>query len=65
MTLLWNNLQATIVFSSRLVGLRALSEMGFLTPEATFEKPDGEFVAKGSCIRNDDPGLNGEGDFYQ
>jgi len=64
-TALWNNLQATIVFSSRLVGLRALSEMGFCTPEVTFEKPDGEYVAKGCYIWNDEPELNGEGDFYQ
>jgi len=64
-TVLWNNLQALILFSSRLVGLRALSEMGFLTPEVTFEKPDGEYVAKGYYIWNDEPELNGEGDFYQ
>ncbi len=64
-TALWNNLQAVILFSSRLVGLRALSEVGFLTPEVTFEKPDGEYVAKGYYIWNDEPELNGEGDFYQ
>lgn len=64
-TVLWNNLQALILFSSRLVGLRALSEMGFLTPEVTFEKPAGEYVAKGYYIWNDEPELNGEGDFYQ
>jgi len=64
-TPLWNNLQATILFSSRLVGLQALSEMGFCTPEVTFEKPDGEYVAKGYYIWNDEPELNGEGDFYQ
>ena len=64
-TPVWNNLQATILFSSRLVGLRALSEMGFLTPAVTFEKPEGEYVAKGYYIWNDDPELNGEGDFYQ
>ena len=39
--------------------------MGFLTPELTFEKPDGEYVAKGYYIWNDEPELNGEGDFYQ
>lgn len=64
-TVLWNNLQALILFSSRLVGLQALSEMGFLTPEVTFEKPDGEYVAKGYYIWNDEPELNGDGDFYQ
>ena len=64
-TTLWNNLQAIILFSSRLIGLRALSEMGFLTPDVTFEKPDGEYVAKGYYIWNDEPELNGEGDFYQ
>ncbi|MDZ5811697.1 hypothetical protein U4E84_10125 [Halorubrum sp. AD140] len=64
-TELWNNLQATVLFSSRLVGLRALSEVGFHTPEVTFEKPDGEYVAKGYYIWNDEPELNGEGDFNQ
>ena len=64
-TALWNNLQATVLFSTRLVGLRALSEVGFLTPEVTFEEPDGEYVAKGYYIWNDEPQLNGEGDFYQ
>jgi hypothetical protein len=64
-TALWNNLQAIILFSSRLVGLRALSKMGFLTPDVTFEKPKGEYVAKGYYIWNDEPELNGQGDFYQ
>jgi hypothetical protein len=54
-----------ILFSSRLVGLRALSKMGFLTPAVTFEKPDAEYVAKGCYVWNDEPELNGEGDFYQ
>jgi len=64
-TALWNNLQATVLFSSRLVGLYALSAMGFHTPEVSFEKPDGEYVAKGYYIWDDEPELNGEGDFYQ
>jgi hypothetical protein len=64
-TALWNNFQAMVLFSSRLVGLQALSEMGFLTPDVTFEKPDGEYVAKGYYIWNDEPELDGEGDFYQ
>ncbi len=58
-TALWNNFQAVILFSSRLVGLQALSEMGFHTPEVTFEKPDGEYVAKGYYIWNDEPERNG------
>lgn len=62
---LWNNLQATILFSSRLIGLQALAEMGFLTPTVTFEKPESEYVAKGYYIWDDEPELNGEGDFYQ
>ncbi|MFW6045608.1 MAG: hypothetical protein ACOC8O_01985 [Natronomonas sp.] len=64
-TPLWNNLPATILFSSRLIGLQALSEMGFRIPVVTFEKPKGEYVAKGYYIWNDEPELNGEGDFYQ
>lgn len=63
-TPLWNNLQATILFSSRLLGLRAVSEMGFRTPDVAFEKPPGEYVAKGFYVWGDDPELDGEGDFY-
>lgn len=62
---LWNNLPATIAFSSRLIGLKALEEVGFLVPPVTFEKPEGEYVAKDYYIWNGDPELNGEGDFYQ
>ena len=64
-TPLWNNLQATILFSSRLIGLRAVSEMGIPTPAVTFEKPSGEYVAKGTYVWDTDPELNGDGDFYQ
>ena len=63
-TPLWNNLQATILFSSRLVGLRALSKVGFHTPAVSFEEPDGEYVAKGYYVWHDEPELNGDGDFY-
>lgn len=62
---LWNNLPATIAFSSRLIGLRALEEMGFRVPPITLDKPKGEYVAKDYYIWNGDPELNGEGDFYQ
>ncbi|WP_340102253.1 hypothetical protein [Salinibaculum salinum] len=62
---LWNNLPATIAFSSRLVGLKALESVGFLVPSVTFEKPEGEYVAKDTYIWDGDPELNGEGDFYQ
>lgn len=64
-TPLWNNLPATVVFSSRLIGLKALDRVGFRTPEVTFEKPDEEYVAKGYFVWNGDPELNGDGDFYQ
>ncbi|ACV12232.1 conserved hypothetical protein [Halorhabdus utahensis DSM 12940] len=64
-TPLWNNLQATIVLSSRLVGLRAASKMGLHTPDISFEKPTGEYVAKGAYVWGSDPALNGVGDFYQ
>ncbi|MCU4801712.1 hypothetical protein OB920_15135 [Halobacteria archaeon HArc-gm2] len=64
-TPLWNNLQATILFSSRLIGLRAVSKMGILTPAVTLEKPTCEYVAKGTYVWDDDPELNGDGDFYQ
>ncbi|WP_415378536.1 hypothetical protein [Halosimplex sp. TS25] len=64
-TPLWNNLPATIAFSSRLICLQALEEVGFHTPSVTFEKPAGECVAKDYYIWNGDPELNGEGDFYE
>lgn len=64
-TPLWNDLPVTIAFSSRLIGLRALEEVGFRTPTVTFEKPTGEYVAKDYDIWSGEPELNGEGDFYQ
>lgn len=64
-TPLWNDLPATIAFSSRLICLRALEEVGFRTPTVTFAKPAGEYVAKDHYIWNGEPELNGEGDFYQ
>ncbi|WP_246045794.1 ATP-grasp domain-containing protein [Halorussus ruber] len=64
-TPLWNNLPATIAFSSRLVGLTALEAVGFRTPPVQFTKPEGEYVAKDFLIWDSDPELNGEGDFYQ
>lgn len=64
-TPLWNNLPATIAFSSRLIGLQALEEVGFRTPTVTFEKPSGEYIAKDYYIWSGEPELNGDGDFYQ
>ena len=63
-TTLWNNLPATIAFSSRLIGLHALEKVGFRTPTVSFEKPEGEYIAKNNYSWNDAPELNGEGDFY-
>lgn len=63
-TPLWNGLPATLAFGSRLIGLRALEEVGFRTPAVTFEKPEGEYVAKDYYIWSGEPELNGEGDFY-
>ena len=64
-TPIWNNLPATIAFSSRLIGLTALEAAGFRTPPVWFEKPEDEYVAKDYFIWHSDPELNGEGDFYQ
>ena len=64
-TPLWNHLPATIAFSSRLIALQALEEVGFRTPSVTFQKPKGEYVAKDYYIWDSDPELNGEGDFFQ
>jgi hypothetical protein len=64
-TPLWNNMEATVLFSSRLFGLQAVSEAGLLTPEFTLEKPQYEYVAKGYTVWDDEPELNGDGDFYQ
>lgn len=43
----------------------AFRERRFLTPEVTFEKPDGEYVAKGYDSRNDEPELNSGGSLYR
>jgi hypothetical protein len=64
-TRLWNNLPATVAFSSRLVGLTALEEVGLRTPPVRFDEPEGEYVAKDYFIWNSDPELDGDGDFYQ
>lgn len=64
-TPLWNDLPETIAFSSRLICLCALEEVGFRTPAVTFEKPEGEYVAKDYYVWDGEPELNGEGDFYQ
>ncbi|USZ67021.1 hypothetical protein NGM10_09795 [Halorussus salilacus] len=64
-TAVWNNVTATVALSSRLVGLNALEAVGFRTPPVTFEKPDGEYVAKDWHVWDGAPELNGEGDFYQ
>ena len=64
-TPLWNNLPATIAFSSRLIGLNALEAVGFRTPPLTFDKPTGEYIAKDWSIWSGEPELNGDGDFYQ
>jgi hypothetical protein len=64
-TPLWNNLTATILFSSRLIALHALEEVGFHVPPVTFENPDGEYVAKSNYVWEGEPELNGTGDFYQ
>lgn len=64
-TPLWNPLQATILFSSRLLGLRAASAVGFRVPAVTFEEPAGEYVAKGRYVWDGEPELNGEGELYQ
>jgi hypothetical protein len=45
-TPLWNDLTATIAFGSRLIGLSALAHASFRTPEVTFAKSGGEYVAK-------------------
>lgn len=64
-TPLWNNLPATIAFSSRLVGLHALETVGFRTPPLTFDKPSGGYIAKDYYVWRGEPKLNGDGDFYQ
>ena len=61
---MWNNLPVTIALGSRLIGLNALEAVGFQTPTVTFEKPNGEYVAKDYYVWDGAPELNGEGDFY-
>jgi hypothetical protein len=61
----WNDYTTSMVFLNRLSQLGALSAVGFSVPEVCSEKPDGEYVAKGFLDIQNDPTLNGEGDFYQ
>lgn len=62
---LWNPLTATMLFSSRLIALTALERVGFRTPDVTFEKPEGHYLAKSAYVWEGTPELNGDGDFYQ
>lgn len=62
---IWNPLPATIALGSRLIGLCALESVGFRTPRVSFERPDGEYVAKNRYVWDGEPELNGDGEFYQ
>lgn len=44
---------------------RTLRDSRCVSPEVTFERPDGESVPKGHYIWNDEPELDGERNFYQ
>jgi glutathione synthase/RimK-type ligase-like ATP-grasp enzyme len=61
----WNDYVATAIFLNRLSQVGALAAVGFPVPEIGPEKPDDEYVAKGFFDIEEDPQLNGEGDFYQ
>jgi hypothetical protein len=61
----WNDYVATTLLLSRLSQLRALEVAGFRVPDVLPEKPTGGYVAKGFVEIDDDPTLNGEGEFYQ
>jgi glutathione synthase/RimK-type ligase-like ATP-grasp enzyme len=61
----WNGFFATTALSCRLVALNALEAVGCRVPAVHFEKPTGEYVAKGRYSWTGTPTLGGEGEFYQ
>lgn len=61
----WNDYVATTIFLNRLSQVAALSAAGFPVPETHTSPPEGDYVAKGFLDIDQDPVLNGEGDFYQ
>lgn len=61
----WNGFVTTTLLNARLVTLHALEVVGCRTPAVTFEKPDGDYVAKRRFAWDGEPELCGEGDFYE
>jgi hypothetical protein len=61
----WNGFLPTTALSCRLVALHALETVGCAVPAISFDKPDGEYVAKTRYSWEGPPTLGGEGDFYQ
>lgn len=62
----WNG-YLTVLLGARPIGMIVLREAGFDVPLTTFEKPEGDCVAKSlfDWHYEDDPEVNGEGEVYQ
>jgi glutathione synthase/RimK-type ligase-like ATP-grasp enzyme len=61
----WNGFVPTVVFTNRLSQLAAFEAVGFDVPETLVEEPAGDHVGKGILAIDNEPVLNGSGDFYQ
>jgi len=61
----WNGFFPTTALSCRLIVLNALERIGYRVPEITFERPDGDHVAKSRFRWNGSAGVDGDPEFYQ
>jgi hypothetical protein len=61
----WNGYVATWLFVNRLSQLSTLAVAGFDVPAVRPTPPDGDYVSKEFFDVQNEPTLNGEGDFYQ
>jgi len=61
----WNGYVPTMLFVNRLSQLAALDAAGFRVPDVRTEPPDGAYVGKAFFDVENEPALDGPGDFYQ
>lgn len=61
----WNSATGVMACVSRFSQFCVLSGVGFAVPDASREKPSGDYVAKGLYHWEFEPEVNGEGDVYE
>ncbi|MFB6074019.1 MAG: histidine kinase [Haloarculaceae archaeon] len=61
----WNSATGVQACASRFSQLSVLEGVGFAVPEASREKPDGDYVAKGLFHWDETIEVNGDGDLYE